>query len=149
MDVNPQKVVNLHHRTLEEYFYEKCIVVEGDDIDDEVSVIHSFICFFINLSHSICNTVGRILLRIVYRWNDIDDEVSFIHSFKSYIVITRSDQVNCIFENTFFFTLLLYSGTKKIRIQLQWMLLFVIMLNVNVIKMTKSHISCVSIIHIQ
>jgi hypothetical protein len=39
IDVNPQKVVNVHHRTLEEYFYENCIVVEGDDIDDEVSDI--------------------------------------------------------------------------------------------------------------
>ena len=36
IDVNPQKMVNVHHRTLEEYFYEKCILVEGDDIDDEV-----------------------------------------------------------------------------------------------------------------
>jgi len=35
IDINPQKVVNVHHKTLEEYFYEKCIIVEGDDIDDE------------------------------------------------------------------------------------------------------------------
>ena len=39
IDVNPQKMVNVHHRTLEEYFYEKCILVEGDDIDDEVFLV--------------------------------------------------------------------------------------------------------------
>ena len=36
LDVNPQKVVNLHHSTLEEYLFEKCIHAEGDDVDDEV-----------------------------------------------------------------------------------------------------------------
>ena len=36
IDVSSQKIVNVHHRTLEEYFYENCITVEGDDIDDEV-----------------------------------------------------------------------------------------------------------------
>lgn len=35
IDVNPQKVVNINSRTLEEYFYETCIIPEGDDIDDE------------------------------------------------------------------------------------------------------------------
>ena len=35
VDVNQQKVVNINPRTLEEYFYESCIIPEGDDIDDE------------------------------------------------------------------------------------------------------------------
>ena len=28
-------IINMHPRTLEEYFYESCIIPEGDDIDDE------------------------------------------------------------------------------------------------------------------
>jgi hypothetical protein len=48
--VNPQKVVNVHHRTLEEYFYENCIVVEGDDIDDEVCDICSNVICLSNIS---------------------------------------------------------------------------------------------------
>ena len=35
VDVNQQKIVNINPRTLEEYFYESCIIPEGDDIDDE------------------------------------------------------------------------------------------------------------------
>ncbi len=35
IDVNQQKLVNVNPRTLEEYFYESCIIPEGDDIDDE------------------------------------------------------------------------------------------------------------------
>ncbi len=35
IDVNPQKVVNINPRTLDEYFYETCVIPEGDDIDDE------------------------------------------------------------------------------------------------------------------
>jgi ankyrin repeat protein len=36
LDVNPQNEVNLNDRTLEEYFFEKCVIAEGDDVDDEV-----------------------------------------------------------------------------------------------------------------
>ena len=35
VDVNQQRAVNINPRTLEEYFYESCIIPEGDDIDDE------------------------------------------------------------------------------------------------------------------
>lgn len=35
IDVNPQKVVNVNPRTLEEYFYESCFTTEGDDLDEE------------------------------------------------------------------------------------------------------------------
>ena len=31
----PTGIINIHPRTLEEFFYESCIVPEGDDIDDE------------------------------------------------------------------------------------------------------------------
>lgn len=35
LDQNPQGQLNLNPRTLEEYFYEECIIPEGDDIDEE------------------------------------------------------------------------------------------------------------------
>lgn len=49
IDINPQKVVNVHHKTLEQYFYEKCIIVEGDDIDDEDFKIRLFDLLFLTI----------------------------------------------------------------------------------------------------
>ena len=35
IDINHQKNININPRTLEQYFYDYCIIPEGDDIDDE------------------------------------------------------------------------------------------------------------------
>ena len=35
IDLNPQNVINISPKTLEEYFYDHCITSEGGDIDDE------------------------------------------------------------------------------------------------------------------
>ena len=39
LDMNPQGLINVNPRTVEEYFYDHCIKTEGDDIDDEDFVI--------------------------------------------------------------------------------------------------------------
>ena len=42
LDVNPQEMINLNEKTLEEWFFDKCVHTEGDDVDDEVKSIEIY-----------------------------------------------------------------------------------------------------------